>query len=710
MRKKRKKIILGLKIFFGFLVMFIVSLSALFLYYAKDLPRPEVFTERPFVLPTKIYDRTGKILLYQIYGEEKRIIVSLEEVPRYLKYAVLAAEDANFYHHIGIDVKGILRAFFQDIKMGRFLYGGSTISQQLIRSSFLTREKSIKRKIKEIILTLELERRYSKDKILEFYLNQVPLGNNCYGVGCAAQVYFKKNVSDLSLAECALLASLIKAPSYLSPYGPHQKELLERKDYILERMVKLGFISKKEAEEAKKEKLNFSKIKNPIKAPHFVLYVKQYLESHYPEEFLKTKGLKVITTLDWNLQQLAEKILKEKGEENKKYNAFNGALVALDPKTGEILTMVGSLDYFQQPYPKNCTPGKNCLFEPKVNIAVYGKGRQPGSAFKPFVYAKAFEKGFTPKTIVWDVETEFNPYCSLFEKKEKDKFGRKCYHPQNYNKKFKGPVTLKEALAQSINVPAVKVMYLAGVEDTINLAKKMGIKTLTKKPSWYGLSLVLGGGEVKLLDMVEAYSVFANDGLKVKITPIKKIIDKDGNIIEQHQPSFKRILKENIAREINDILSDNEARAPMFGYDSVLNIKDYQVAVKTGTTQNYRDAWTIGYTNSLVVGVWVGNNDGTPTTKPGVVLAGPIWNEFIKKALKFYPPQPFTPPVLDFKNIKKGILKGEIDLENPHCILYYIDKNNPLGEKPKFPETDPQYFNWELGVKLWVLKNLKQNL
>ncbi len=686
--KKKRILVLALK-FFGFcFLFFIFSFLCLFIYYIKDFPNPEKFTERPYIQSTKIYDRTGKILLYDIYGEEKRTVVPLSSIPEHLKQAVIATEDSNFYHHFGIDPKAIGRAILINLKLKKAIYGGSTISQQLIRSSFLTREKTIKRKIREIISTLELERRYSKDQILEFYLNQIPFGSNCYGVEAASQTFFKKPVSQISLPEAAVLAALIRAPSYLSPYGPHKEELLMRKNYVLDRMVQCGYISKKQAESAKKEPIEFSEILRPIKAPHFVFYVKQYLEQKYGKELLREKGFKVYTSLDWELQQIAEQVVKQGAETNKAYRAFNAALVALDPRTGEILAMVGSKDWHATNYPKDCIPGKNCLFEPKFNIVTQGL-RQPGSAFKPFAYAAAFKKGYTPKTVLWDVETNFGIK------------GTKPYVPQNYTGRFSGPVDLRHSLAQSINVPSVKVLYLAGLENTINLAKNLGITTLNKKPSHYGLSLVLGGGEVKLLDITSAYGVFATQGLRVPPVSVLKIEDSNGNIIEENKKSPKRVLNKQIADLINDILSDNEARAPLFGFHSPLYIENYQTAVKTGTTQEYKDAWTIGYSPTLVVGVWAGNNDNSPTAKaPGVMLSGPIWHKFMEQALLKRPKQEFEKPKRIITN--KPVLNGEIDKENPHSILYYVVKDNPQGPAPLNPEQDPQYNNWEQAIKKWL--------
>jgi penicillin-binding protein 1A len=625
-------------LFFTFLSLSLSAIS-LFLYYAKDFPRPERFTERQLFQSTKIYDRSGEVLLYEIYGEEKRTVISLEKIPDYLKKAVIATEDANFYRHFGVDPRGIVRAILSDLKIGKPLYGGSTIPQQLIRSTFLTTQKTAERKTREIVLALELDRRYSKDQILEWYLNQIPFGQNAYGVEAASQTYFKKPVSEISLAEAAVLTALIKAPSYLSPYGEHKNELLERKDYVLDRMESLGFISHEDGERVKKEEIKFAEVLQPIKAPHFVFYIKDYLESKYGEDFLKERGLKVYTSLDWELQEIAEKAVKEGAKNNEKYKAFNTSLVAIDPKTGQVLAMVGSKDFFGSPYPEGCIPGKNCLFEPQPNVTLLG--RQPGSAFKPFVYATAFKKGFDDKYIVIDEQTNFGNW------------GGEDYIPQNYDGKFRGPVTLRQALAQSLNVPSVKVLLnLADSEevfrsgekpDSIKTAEDFGITTL--KPP-YGPSIVLGGWEVKLLEMVSAYGVFAQDGLRLPLVSVIKIMDSNGNIIEENRKDPKRVLDAEVARLINNILSDNEARTPIFGPRSPLYFEQFEVAAKTGTTEKFRDGWIIGYTPSIVAGVWTGNNDGSPMLKePGVVLAGPIWRAFMEKALLKFPKENFPKPL-----------------------------------------------------------------
>jgi len=632
--KKKRIIFLVFKILCFCFFILVFAFLTLFIYYAKDLPRPEKFTERSFVQSTKIFDRTGKVLLYELHGEEKRKIIPFEQMPENIKNAVIAAEDANFYNHHGLDFEGIFRAIQINLKLKKAIHGGSTISQQLIRSTFLTNEKTIKRKIREIILTLELERRYSKEQILEWYLNQVPFGPNIYGVEAVSNTYFNKSAKDISLAEAATLTALIKAPCYFYPYGEHKDDLLNRKDYVLARMAQEHYLTEQEAETAKKEEIEFREISQSIKAPHFVFYVENYLFEKYGKDFLEKGGFKIYTSLDWDFQQTAEKVVKDGVEKNKIYNAYNASLVAMEPKTGEILAIVGSADWFGESFPKGCSPGKDCLFDPKVNVATYKIGRQPGSSFKPFVYATAFQKGYDDKYVVIDEETNFGIW------------GGKHYIPQNYDGRFRGPVTLRQALAQSLNVPSVKVLaYLAGLNDSIENAKKFGITTLTKPASFYGLSIVLGGGEVKLLDMVSAYGVFATEGLKVPPISVLKIEDSKGNIIEENKKTQRRVLETEVARLINDVLSDNKARAPMFGVHSLLYFENYQVAVKTGTSDKWRDAWTIGYTPSIIVGVWAGNNDNSPIgKKPGVMLSGPIWRAFLAEVLPKLPKENFTKP------------------------------------------------------------------
>ncbi len=622
--KIKRFLALAVPLFIFCLLIGLLIALAVFIFYAKDLPRPEVFSERQEILPTRIYDRTGETLLRTIYQEEKRSPIKLDQAPDSLIKAILATEDADFYNHKGLDLKSIIRAILVDLRLKTPAQGASTISQQLIRSTYLTLEKSIQRKIREVVLSLELERRYSKDQILEWYINQIPLGPNIYGVGEAAKTYFNKDVSELTLPESAIITSLIKAPSYYYPFGEHNEELMKRKDFVLERMKQEGFIDQKTLESAKQEEIKFAEQSKSLTiAPHFTLYVENYLLKKYGIDFLSKNGLKVYTTLDVELQEKAEEIVKKGVEANKYYHSYNGALIAITPYNGEIVAMVGSKDYFGEAYPKNCTPGVNCKFEPKVNVAVYGEGQQPGSAFKPFVYATAFKKGYTPNSIVVDERTNFGTW------------GGKDYIPKNYDGLYRGAVTFRQALAQSLNIPAIKVLLKAGIQDSLNTAHDMGISTLNQGASFYGPSLVLGSGEVKLLDMVSAYSVFANNGLRVPPTPILKIEDKNGNVIEAGKSTPKRVLSEQVCKNITSILSDNNARAPMFGRNSYLYFPQHpEVAAKTGTTDGFRDAWAIGYNQSIAAGVWTGNNDNSSTAKkPGLTMAGPIWHQFMDVAL-----------------------------------------------------------------------------
>ncbi|MBI4709322.1 MAG: PBP1A family penicillin-binding protein [Candidatus Portnoybacteria bacterium] len=740
--KKRGKI-RKILTFLGYLVgAGIIIIAGVFIYFVKDLPNPDKISERQITQSTKIYDRTGQVLLYDVHGEEKRTVVPLDQISKSLQQATISTEDANFYHHFGLDFKGIARAVWGVITNNKSAGGGSTITQQFIKKSFFTDKRSYTRKFKEWILALELEAKYSKDEILGFYLNQIPYGSNAYGAEAASQTFFNKSAKDLTLAESALLAALPQAPSYYSPYGSHPEDLKARQEYVLERMEKLGHINREEMEAAKGEKLNFSKNTQIIKAPHFVMYIKEYLEAEYGEEMVERGGLKVYTSLDWDLQQAAQEIVEKGAQDNQaKYGAYNAALSAVDPKTGQILVMVGSKDYFADALPQGCEPGKTCRFEPNVNVSV--RNRQPGSSFKPFAYALAFQKGFLPETTLFDLKTEFNSSCPP-EAVAEQYNGQRCYNPQNYDGSFRGPVSMRQALAQSLNIPAVKTLYLAGIPETIEYSRAMGITTLKDKDR-YGLALVLGGGEVKLIDEVAAYGVFAADGIKNEKTAILKIENSEGKILEEFKADPKKVMEPQIARLISDVLSDNEARAPVFGQSSPLYISDRPTAVKTGTTQEYRDAWTVGYTPSLTAGVWVGNNNNAPMAKAGAGLyaAAPLWNAFIKKAYEIKAdnqqpiqnsftlqkePEQFIKP--EIKTTDKPVLNGQIfseakvkidkisgklatDLTPPdliqevlfkeiHTILYYLDKDDPLGEAPKNPSGDQQFSNWEWAVQNWA--------
>ncbi|MFA6436880.1 MAG: PBP1A family penicillin-binding protein [Candidatus Paceibacterota bacterium] len=707
----------------GIASLFFVILLA-FIYYTKDLPNPQEVLNKPFDQSTKIYARDEKTLLYEVFNGGKRTVVGIENISPYVINATIAIEDNNFYKHPGIDFRGILRSAWIAVKTGgQYVQGASTITQQFVRNSLLTLDRTISRKLKEIILSLELERRYTKNDILAFYLNQIPYGSNTYGVESASRAFFGKSVKDVTLGEAAILAAIPKAPSKYSPYGTNPELLLGRQKLVLKRMKDLGYITEKEMTDALAEKIEFQKQKTGFKAPHFVMYIKEQLEAKYGKDVIETGGLHVYTTLDWDLQQKAEEIVSKNGVQNEKeFGAKNAALVAIDPRTGEILSMVGSRDYFDTENDGN------------VNVAL--RPRQPGSAFKPFAYSTAFAKGYTPDTILYDVKTEFNPYCLSSAVQAKDQFGLDCYHPNNYDNNERGPLTMRSALAQSLNIPSVKTLYLAGIDDTIALAKKMGISTLEDR-SRFGLALVLGGGEVKLLELTSAYGIFATEGLKNNYYSIVRVEDGKGNILEEYKPEQpERVLDQNVSRLITDVLSDNNARAPIFGTASSLYFGDTPVAAKTGTTQDYRDGWTIGYTPNFVAGVWTGNNDNSSMGKTaGIRTAGLIWHEFMLEALKNREKTSFNPPTIAVpdKPVLRGVVGGETvkidtvsgkratDLTPPelieektflkaHCILYYVNKDDPQGPAPTNPADDPQFNNWEQAVRSWAQDPARGNL
>ncbi|MEK9168458.1 MAG: transglycosylase domain-containing protein [Patescibacteria group bacterium] len=684
------------------LAFFILMMAA---KIAKELPSPEQFADRQINQSTKIYDRTGETLLYEIHGEEKRTIVPFEEIPDFVKQATISVEDREFYSHKAFDWRAIIRALFVNIIKGRVVQGGSTITQQLAKNAFLSPERTYERKLKELILAYWIEQRYSKDEILNLYLNQISYGANAYGIESASRTYFNKSAKDLNLAEAAILAALPKAPSYYSPWGSHKEELEQRKVYILEQMFKSGFIDEEEKERAGNSKIKFSEQNiGLIKAPHFVMMVKEFLVEKYGEEILEKGGLNVITTLDWKFQKAAEQTIEDGAKRNAElYDGRNAALVAQDPKTGQILALVGSKDYLAEPEPIGCEPGKTCQFEGNFNVASQAL-RQPGSAFKPLAYITAFQKGYSPETVVFDLPTEFSTYGNTCPLTGINFFDNNslCFHPENFDRQFRGPVNLRNALAQSINVPSVKVLYLAGINDSIKTAQNFGITTLTD-PSRYGLSLVLGGGEVKLIDLVGAYSVFAQEGVKHRQAFILEVKNSQGKVLEKYLDQATQIIEPQYAKLINNILLDAEARSPLFQNSLNLTVfEGREAALKTGTTNDYRDAWTIGYTPSLIVGVWAGNNNNKPMQKQaGSILAAiPIWHDFMSKVLENYPIEFFNKA--EQINQTKPMLNGEYIFNNEtHNILYYINKNDPLGPQPSSPETDSQFWNWELPIKNW---------
>lgn len=693
----------------------LIIIIGIFAFFAKDLPNPEKINKRHVIESTKIYDRTGDKLLYEIHGEEKRTLISFEEMPENIRYATIVLEDQDFYSHHGIKLTSILRAAIKDVIKRGVAQGGSTITQQFIKNSILTPERTFTRKIKEVILAIEIEIKFSKDEILQMYLNEIPYGSNAYGIEAAAQTFFGKHAKELTLDEATLLAALPKAPTYYSPYGSYPEKLKDRQIWAINKMADLGYITQEDAEKAKSID-TFGKLsvnRENISAPHLVMYVKEYLEEKYGNDSVQQGGLKVYTTLDWNKQEIAEKAVREGAEKNaKNYKAANAALVAIDPKTGQILAMVGSKDYFDD------------TIDGQVNVAI--RDRQPGSSFKPYVYLTAFSKGYTPDTILYDVETEFETGTE------------KEYNPQNYDGQFRGPLKMKEALGMSLNLPAVKTLYLAGVKDSIDMAKRLGITGLNQ-PDRYGLSLVLGGGEVKLLDHVSAFSTLATGGIRHDKTAILRVEDSKGKILEEFkQTEGERVIEEKYVATLDHILSTNDYRAPVFGTQNPLRFDDRPVAAKTGTTNEWRDGWTMGYTPYLAVGVWAGNNDNSPMAQgaDGSYVAAPIWRSFLDQTLGTYNIEAF-PKYEEEKDITKPVLRGELDVQedikvceipgkdneyclankycldddvekkdfiNAHNILWFVNKDDPRGDYPKNPKDDPQFSKWEKGVEKWYDK------
>jgi len=592
------------------IVVFLFLCFSVFLFIFKDLPLPTRLASYPFPASTLILDRQGE-LLYEIYTEKNRIPVKLEELPEYIKWAAVASEDKDFYRHRGFSFRGIARAAY-NIIFRRTLQGGSTITQQLVKNALLSPERTIRRKIREAILALTTEIIYSKDQILEMYLNQVPYGGTAWGIEAAAQTYFAKHAKDLTLPETALLAGLPAAPTRFSPFGAHPELAKGRQERVLEAMLRDGYITEEEMKEAAEEELKFSPATTGIKAPHFSLWVKELLVEQYGERLVEQRGLKVTTTLDLELQNFAQEAVATQVAKLKNRKVTNGAALVTNPKTGEILAMVGSHDYFDQEHGGN------------VNVTL--RPRQPGSAIKPLNYALAFEKKIvTPVTLINDI-----PSCFVVT-------GQPLYCPVNYDGSFRGPMQARFALGNSINVAAVKVLALNGVEDFITKATEMGITTW-EDPAQYGLSLTLGGGEVKMYDMATAFSAFANLGIRQDLYAIQKVEDLSGKVIyEREEIEGPRVLPMEVAYLVSHILLDNNARAGAFGAGSYLVVRNHpEVSVKTGTTNDHRDAWTIGFTPSRLAAVWVGNNDNTPMAygTAGAIGAAPTWNQIISRALK----------------------------------------------------------------------------
>lgn len=699
-----------------FLVLGSLLILILMAYASKDLPSPTSLTERKISQTTKIYDRTGEHLLYEISGDQNRTLEKLQQgfcdktdpklsfdqngIPLFAAEATIAAEDRSFCTHNGFDLKGLARAFVLNL-MGKRV-GGSTLTQQLVKNAILSNEKTVTRKVKELILSIELEQKYSKDEILQIYLNEIPYGSSYYGIEAASQNFFHTSVKDLTVAQAATLAAI---PKSTTTYLNNPDLLLARRDHILDEMHKLNFIDDTAWKNAKNEKTPVNIHISNITAPHFVLDVKANLEDKYGRREVEEGGLKVITTLDYKLQQIAEEEVK-KGVDAKgsQYGFNNAAFVAEDPKTGQILAMVGSKDYFDK------------TIDGQVNVTT--RLRQPGSSFKPIVYTKAFEMGYTPNTVLWDVVTDFPTVMGT-------------YTPHDYDLKERGPLRIRNALQMSLNIPAVKTVYLVGVDNALNFATSLGYTSFSNHAN-FGLSIVLGGGEVRLVDHVNAYATFANDGKRNDQVSVLRVEDADGSVLEEWKPKdAKQVVDPNAARMISNVLSDNTARTPIFGPTSTLFLADRPVAAKSGTTNNFHDAWLMGYTPSLAAGVWVGNNSNVAMKNKadGSIVAGPIWNGFMKRALEGTPIEQFIAP--DIHPTGKAVLDGTLPLQSVvvdrasgklateftpdsfketrlyggyHEILQYITPNDPRGSAPEHPELDPQYATWEKGIVDWMTK------
>ncbi|MBT6334844.1 MAG: PBP1A family penicillin-binding protein, partial [Candidatus Magasanikbacteria bacterium] len=650
----------GMKQLFKYGVLSMVLLFVLAvvstIWIGRNLPDPDRLSDRPVAQSTKIYDRTGDHLLYEIFADEKRTLVSLEEIPQELIDAVISTEDTAFYEHRGVRPLSIARSIVYGlVGKGRIGGGASTLTQQLVKNAILTNERKITRKVKEILLSVRLEQKYTKDQILQIYFNEIPYGSTNYGVQSAAQSYFGKDVSKLTLQESATLAGLPRAPS---TYLGNPEALKKRRDFVLFRMAAEGKITEAQKVAAQAEPLTLSRSFSNIKAPHFVLYVKKQLAKLYGEQLVETGGLKVITSLDWDKQQIAEQTIEDLTESTlTTAGADNAALLALDPRNGHILSLVGSRDFYDDE------------IDGQFNVITLGL-RQPGSSIKPIIYAAAFEKGYTPETVLFDTRTNFAPNA-------------RAYTPENYDLQERGPVTMRQALQGSLNIPAVKTQYLVGNNAVGDFLSRLNYTTLDTDR--LGLSLVLGGGEVKPMEHISSFAILANNGKNVTPVSILKVEDNQGAILQEWKATrAQQVIDNDIIATITNVLQDDEARAYLFGAGGVLTLPGRPVAAKTGTTNNYKDAWTVGYTPSLVTGVWAGNTNNKSMTVGfgGSRVAAPIWQKFMTEALKDTKVESFpTPPANDAeKPVLRGSQGGGITLK--------IDK---VTNKLATTSTPPQY-------------------
>ena len=683
-RQKRLKFLsfLATIIFFG-VIFFSLLTVGLFAWYAKDLPRPDKIT-RTSGFSTIIYDRSGEVL-YDVYGDQNRVSIELSEIPEAVRWATIAVEDKDFYKHQGFDLRGMGRAIFNIVFHHR-LQGGSTLTQQLVKNVLLTSERTLPRKIKEFILAVQIERKYSKDQILQMYLNETPYGGTAWGIETAAQTYFGKKAKDLAILQAAILASLPASPTYYSPFGQNPKAYISRTEDVLRRMREDGYITKEQEEELKNQlpQVEFSPYRENIKAPHFVMHVKQELVDQFGEKMVEQGGLRVTTTLDWKIQEPAQKIVTEEVEKAKNLKVGNGAAVVLDPKTGEILAMVGSKDFFAKDY------------DGQVNVTL--SLRQPGSAIKPFTYATAFKKGYTPATLLMDVKTVFPGGEGLPD-----------YIPENYDGKFRGSVQVRFTLGNSINVAAVKMLATVGIRDMLQTAYDVGLRNLeptTENMRRFGLSVTLGGGEVRLLDLTSAYGVFAAGGVRSEPVFILKVTDNKGKVLFEQKPSKgKQVLSKEVAFLISHILSDSNARAEVFGPRSWLSIPGKTVSVKTGTTDDKKDNWTVGYTPSFAVGTWVGNNDNSQMNErlaSGVTGAAPIWYRIMREVLKDRPDErPSVPDNVTAVTI--DAFGGGLPKDGyPTRAEYFIKGTEPTSLSPIYQKLKISKVNGKLANNLEI--------
>lgn len=657
----RYKIALGVGIFLAFVFSYTIFL----LTAAYQLPSPTKLISPNQPVTTEFYDRNNT-LLYRLYEGKNRTLVNLSDIPKVLIQATISTEDRNFYHHIGIDPTAIARALYHNFKTGG-QEGASTITQQLIKNSLLNPEKTYGRKFREIILALWVERVYPKDQILQMYFNEAPYGGSLVGIAAASQTYFGKPPPELNLAESAFLSGLPVSPTQFSPYGNRPDLAKLRQKQVLERMVQEKYITQAEADKAFAENLKLQPPVNNILAPHFVMFVRDLLSEKYGPRVVSQGGLKIYTTLDLNLQETVEKIVKEEVDKLQPLNVQNGAAMVTDTN-GQILAMVGSKDYH----------------EPKFgNFNVTTALRQPGSSIKVVTYTAAFKKGFGPGNTILDTPVRFND-------------GIQTYSPVNYDGRFHGPVSIRVALGSSYNIPAVKMLAEVGMDEMIKTAKDLGITTF-EDSGRYGLSLTLGGGEVKMIDMMSVYGALANLGVKKYPTPFLKVTDSNGNILEEYKQSFssnkdtgKQVLDSGVAYLITDILKDNKARTPAFGPISLLNIPGFETAVKTGTSDNKRDNWTFGFTPKYVVGTWVGNPNNSPmsqTLASGVTGAAPIWNKIMHALLDGTKPQGFERP----SSVTESLVDGRKDLSLTGVLPKSLVRMQKKEDKMIFSDTFSSY-------------------